>query len=235
MTDQISSTGSNVSTDSNITQLGVTRSIYMNQLESNINETLGFYFWKNYIATAFWSNVSTPINLAITLLTALTTGQAATNNLLSHNTFVTISITTLILTTVNTFFRPHSMMMNNAEKVKKWNSLGITFEELYYGDIEKISLEDKITSYIKLQTNINQLRRDDDIVNKNYCSELIFLISEHTCLKKSKYKDWLQIRDKRAAKHLIPKSLERCSNRVTQQPHLIQLPQSTVLYDEYNL
>ena len=74
----------------------------MKKLEARLNKDLGFSWWKKYIAAAFWSNISTPVNLAITILTALTTGQATTSNLLSQRTYVNISIATLLLSVINT-------------------------------------------------------------------------------------------------------------------------------------
>ena len=39
---------------------------------NSLNKNIGTYWWKKYITTAFWKNISTPINLSITILTALT-------------------------------------------------------------------------------------------------------------------------------------------------------------------
>lgn len=52
--------------------------LHLVSVEDNLDKLLGFYYWKRYIAAAFWSNLSTPINLAITLMTAMTTAQATT-------------------------------------------------------------------------------------------------------------------------------------------------------------
>jgi hypothetical protein len=80
-------------------------------LEDKLDGEIGNHWWKLYIASAFWSNVSTPINLLITLLSAVTAGQASTENMLSHSTFLKISVTSLIVSTLNTFFRPHQQFM----------------------------------------------------------------------------------------------------------------------------
>ena len=58
--------------------------LHLVSVEDNLDKLLGFYYWKRYIASAFWSNISTPINLAITLMTAMTTAQATTLNLFSN-------------------------------------------------------------------------------------------------------------------------------------------------------
>ena len=47
-----------------------------------LNYDIGYFWWKQYVYCAFWNNISTPINLLITILTALTTGQSATNSLI---------------------------------------------------------------------------------------------------------------------------------------------------------
>ena len=62
-----------------------------------LNYDIGFYFWKRYVYCAFWSNISTPINLAITILTALTTGQSATNSLISESTNTRLGIAALFI------------------------------------------------------------------------------------------------------------------------------------------
>jgi hypothetical protein len=44
---------------------------FLDFLESKIDNDLGYYFWKKYIAAAFWAQISTPLNLMITIMTAL--------------------------------------------------------------------------------------------------------------------------------------------------------------------
>lgn len=41
-------------------------------------------------------------------MTALTTAQATTDNLLSQQNYVALCLATLILSVLNTFFRPHT-------------------------------------------------------------------------------------------------------------------------------
>lgn len=35
-----------------------------NKLEENLNSVIGLSWWKKYITSAFWSNISTPINFS---------------------------------------------------------------------------------------------------------------------------------------------------------------------------
>ena len=71
--------------------------------ERKINYDIGYYWWKYYIYCAFWSNISTPINLAITILTALTTGQSASQNLISNTISTQLGLCVLLLSIFNTF------------------------------------------------------------------------------------------------------------------------------------
>ena len=75
-----------------------------------INKEIGFRWWKKYVAAGIWSNVATPTNLIITLITALTTGQVAmqvegkTKVFLSEEANYKLSVTALILSTLNYVF-----------------------------------------------------------------------------------------------------------------------------------
>ena len=91
---------------------------YVVFLENKLDTDIGYFYWKKYIASAFWAQISMPINLIITLMTAITTaGQANSPNLLPKEVYVKISIVTLLITVLNTFFRPHEQMTNNIDIV----------------------------------------------------------------------------------------------------------------------
>jgi hypothetical protein len=163
-------------------------------LKGKLDRDLGFFYWKKYIAAAFWSQLATPINLMITLLTALTTAQATSPDLLSHSLYVNISIATLVITTLNTFFRPHTKMIENAETMKKWNELGLEFEKIYYSDTENNSIsrdncETMILKFTNLQERINDLRKEEGPSSTNFLTDLIHVICIYTCLRK--YQRWL--------------------------------------------
>ena len=72
------------------------------------------------------------INLSITLLSAVTAGQATTTNMLSQDLFIKVSIASLIISTLNTFFRPHQQLTDNQQVNKKWTRVGTKFDKLYY-------------------------------------------------------------------------------------------------------
>tara|TARA_Y100000992_G_scaffold291500_1_gene247972 strand:- start:1345 stop:1923 length:579 start_codon:yes stop_codon:yes gene_type:complete len=151
----------------------------MSQLKEKIDKDLGFYYWKYYIAGAFWSNIATPINLTITILSALVSGQANTDSLLSVKLYKNLSIALLLLSTVNTFLRPHIQMNENVQMKKKYDALGSEFEKIVFSNISE---NQKIKNYELIAEKIDQLRINDTPVSQNYLTDLIHIICRNTCL-----------------------------------------------------
>jgi hypothetical protein len=159
-------------------------------IESKLDIDIGYYYWKKYIASTFWSNISTPINLIITLLTAVTTAQTASSNIIREETSIKLSITALIITALNTFFRPHTKMSISIELMKKWIELGNDFEELYYTDHKYSTKSDFIIEkYKELQLRSNSLKESEGPDTMNWLTDLIHFISKKSCIKK--YQKWL--------------------------------------------
>ena len=153
----------------------------MKNLEEKINEDLGFKWWKKYIAGAFWNQISTPMNLSITLLTAVTTTQTTSNGFLPENIYKGISIATLIISVLNTFFRPNVRMTENIKDMNEWTKLGSEFELIYYrGDSD---LDKKIEDYKKLLMKMNDLKFSESPEKQNFITDFIHLIALKTCLK----------------------------------------------------
>lgn len=160
----------------------------MKTLEKNLNKVLAQNWWQKYVAAAFWSNISTPINLAITLLTTLTTGQAATDNLLSSQNFVSVSIASLILSVLNTFFRPHSQMNDNLEVMKKWQSIGSKFECIYYSkNHAKEDYERRLKGYARLQKEVHTLQNSPTPTSQNFFTDLIYYGVSFMLVKKQRH------------------------------------------------
>lgn len=151
----------------------------MSQLKEKIDKDLGFYYWKYYIAGAFWSNIATPINLTITILSALVSGQANTDSLLSVKLYKNLSIALLLLSTVNTFLRPHIQMNENVQMKKKYDAIGSEFEKIVFSNISE---NQKIKNYELIAEKIDQLRINDTPVSQNYLTDLIHIICRNTCL-----------------------------------------------------
>jgi hypothetical protein len=163
----------------------------MKKLEDRLNKDLGFSWWKKYIAAAFWSNISTPVNLAITVLTALTTGQATTNNLLSQRAYVNISIATLLLSVINTFFRPHDQSATMVKIMNKFQSFGSNFEEIYYTDNNDLNdYKRRFDAYTTLQSAINAYKNQDSSPeSQNFLSDFIHMVARFTLLQKRE--EWI--------------------------------------------
>lgn len=167
----------------------------MQTLENKLNKVLATNWWNKYIAAAFWSNMSTPINLTIMLLTTLTTGQATTNNLLSSESFVSISIASLILSVINTFFRPHAQMNENLEVMRKWQNLGLKFERIFYSkNHDNYDHERRLREYAHLQKEIHTLQNAPTPTNQNFFTDFIYY-SVSFALTKQKRNVWINDED----------------------------------------
>jgi hypothetical protein len=161
-------------------------------IERKLDREIGYNFWKKYVASAFWSQVSTPINLTITFLTAITTAQANTQDLISQSVYAQLAIISLIITTLNTFFRPHTQYATTTEYLSKWNDLGVQFEKEYYSRKNTVTeVESRVTAYKTLHDNVNNLRKAEGANTVNFLTDLLFYISYRTCIRN--YKKWLDM------------------------------------------
>jgi hypothetical protein len=156
-----------------------------------INTDIGFYWWKRYIYSAFWSNVSTPINLSIIILTALTTGENATKNLIGQEIATILGIAVLFVSIFNTFFRPNEQLAQNQKIMSDWNTMGGQFDEIYYDRVYTVSEKAaRLKSLEKLFKSLSVLKRTNDT---NYLIDLIFLVIRFLCIRKNI--KWILITD----------------------------------------
>ena len=199
MAEQIQNVVLTVQEDQTPSPRTTTQAQYVEFLENKLNEDIGWYYWKKYIAAAFWSQISMPMNLVITLITALTTAQANAPNLLPEQIYKNLTYVSLILTVLNTFFRPHEKLQNNIKYMKEWNSVGIAFEKIYYSDVSNSSklsrqsfesMKMLATEYTKLQDNANALRQKEGPDMMNFVTDLLFIICYYTCLRENRL--WLE-------------------------------------------
>ena len=159
--------------------------LYMKKLENKLNGEIGFNWWRRYISAALWDNLGTPVSLMITLLTAVSTAQANTGNFISDSANSTVTVVTLILSTLNTFFRPHTKVSSNIEIMKKYTEFGNKFEEIYYliaGTDENYRY--KIEQYKTLIIDINKYETNHGSDSINFFSDFIHIISRYLCLKR---------------------------------------------------
>ncbi len=165
----------------------------MKKLQRKLNGELGDVWWNLYVAGAFWSNISTPINLAITLLSAVTAGQATTSNMLSQSAFFKISIASLIISTLNTFFRPHAQLMGIMDSMKSINDLGFKFETIYYSECNnETDYTRRYKEYKQILMDLNKFQQSKSPDQQNFCTDFVYwLFKNYSCLKKN-YK-WLDL------------------------------------------
>ena len=161
--------------------------------KKKLDKEIGYNYWKRYIASVFWSQISTPINLAITILTAITTAQIQTNDFVSPSASSNLAVISLILATLKTFFRPHVQYATNTEFLSKWVVLGVKFEDEYYNNrIEGKTIGDylkRLESLQAIQKSVNELRQLEGTNSINFLTDFIFYISFLTCLRNNK--NWL--------------------------------------------
>jgi hypothetical protein len=145
-----------------------------------MNKDVGFFWWKRYIYSAFWQNISTPINLSIVILTAFTTGQSATSNLISANTSTILGVVTLFLSIFNSFFKPYEQLSTNQKHLHDWAGMGEELDEIFYDKVytidEKLFRLKKIE---KLFKKVSNLKRTDE---NNFFIDLLYLIIRKTCI-----------------------------------------------------
>jgi hypothetical protein len=163
-------------------------------LWKKLDKEIGHNYWKRYVASAFWSQISTPINLTITFLTAISTAQAQNDSIISHDMFAKLTIVSLVITTLNTFFRPHTQYASNKENMNKWREIGIRFEKEYFNRLEDksdVSFDQKIVAYTKLQEDVDALRTSEGSELVNFLTDFLYFIAHKTCLRR--YKRWLDL------------------------------------------
>lgn len=168
-------------------------------LKRKLDSDIGYNYWKKYVASAFWAQISTPINLVITFLTAITTAQAQTQELIPQNLFSQLTIVSLIITTLNTFFRPHTQYSTNTEYLGKWNDIGVHFEKEYTEKVNThlftkeglAAVDAKIVKYKEIQEEVTNLRKAEGTNTINFVTDLVFLIAYNTCIRN--HKKWLDL------------------------------------------
>jgi hypothetical protein len=135
-----------------------------------------------------------PLNLTITMLTALSTGQAATDNLLPKSIYINISLATLVVSVLNTYFRPYVQLNQNVEYMNKWSVMGFRLEEIYYGEKKTLDqIQDRLAKYEVLMKDINELKKTEILETQNFLTDSIHLAlrSCYCCLKNKN--SWLAL------------------------------------------
>ncbi len=155
-------------------------------VQDNLNLRIGIQVKKKYFNAAFWNYISTPINFAITLFTALSAGQTGSSaTFLNQSQVFYILVATFVLSTINTFFKLREKADINYTCAKMWESYAATFEGIYFTPITSMSdVECRLRNYNELINRINTGKIEETVEYVNYITELIYYCCQ-ICRKSS--------------------------------------------------
>ena len=150
--------------------------VIMLTMQENLNIKIGVQTYKKNLNAAFWNYISTPINFIITLFTALSAGQTASNlKILSQTQMFYVLFASFVLSTVNIFFKLKEKAILNHDAAKQYEMFGLLFDEIYYRPLNTdADVKAKIADYTKLNRDIEKYTMSETIDSVNYATELIF-------------------------------------------------------------
>ena len=144
------------------------------RLEDKLDRILGFYYWRTYWATSMWSNLSTPLNLTITIFTALMASHSSSgSSFISDKLNTTINLVTFLLSIINSYFSPQKELNETNDYLGKWMDCGNNFEATVYSEIKN---EEKISKYQDILKNANELRKIQYISKRNFVTDFLHVI-----------------------------------------------------------
>ena len=147
------------------------------RLENKLDKMIGFYFWKTYVATTLYANISTPINLTITIFTALMTAHSSTSSsFISNEMNMKMNLVTFLISILNSYFTPQKEFNELNEYIIKWSDIGNRFEKAIY---TSNSYEEKIECYTKLLDEASTLYKEQYLKKRNFLTDFL-----HTLIKK---------------------------------------------------
>lgn len=169
----------------------------MEFVEKKLNKLLYSSWYRKYISYMFWSNIGTPLNLTITLLSALTATSSSNSAVFSENTVAGIQISILVISALNTFFRPYVQANDNLKFMLEIQKHGAKFDEIYYTPKSVFtSLEYKeITEKYKIVfVEFNKYASENSLEQRNIFIDLLFLFLVNTFLRKEEDdKVWIKL------------------------------------------
>ena len=145
------------------------------RLENKLDKMLGFYYWRTYWATSLWANLSTPINLCITIFTALMTvhSSGGTSSFISDELNMKINVCTFFVSILNTFFTPQKRFTELNDYLVNWSNFGFRFEKAIFKTSAK---EDKIKEYLDILEECNKLHTDQFSKHRSFITDFLHLL-----------------------------------------------------------
>jgi len=144
------------------------------RLENKLDKMIGFFYWKTYVATTLYANISTPINLSITIFTALMTAHSSTSSsFISGDMNMKMNLATFLLSILNSYFTPQKEFNELNEYLMKWSHLGNEFEKTIY---TSNTYEEKIKSYTTILDNAVSLYKEQYLKKRNFLTDLLHVL-----------------------------------------------------------
>lgn len=157
----------------------------MEFLEGELNSSLFVAWNKKYVGYVFWNNMGTPINFTITLLTAMTAAKSTTesSSFLSDSQNTIISITVLIISAINTFFRPYNKATEHMKFITEVQKFGAQFDEVFYkAKLTNEEYEAAYNKYFEIQQGFNKYKSENSIESKNVIVDILYFFLIHSVL-----------------------------------------------------
>lgn len=168
----------------------------LNEIENMINNTIGFAWWKRYVAAAFWSNLATPINLCVSIITLFTTGETSTKALLPQGVYVNLSVAALFISFINSFFAPHTQMVDNIKLMNEWREFANKFESIHFSpNLNSDDYSRRLNDYRSLLDSINSYSKDVP-ERQNFLTDLIHIIVRKFIFKNND--QWLVLKKQKS-------------------------------------
>ncbi len=144
------------------------------RLENKLDRKLGFYYWRTYWATSLWANLATPLNLGITIFTALMTAHSSSgSSFISDSVNMQINIATFFISIINTFFTPQKQFTDLNEYLSQWSDLGNSFEQIVFSDSEPAV---KINEYTEILNKANTVHKEQFSKHRNFVTDLLHVL-----------------------------------------------------------
>lgn len=153
-------------------------------LTDKLSKKIGFYWWRRYVAGAFWSNIESPLNLTLTLISTVISAQASTSSFMEQRHYIVMTFVSVILSTINTFYRPLNQVSKNIDLIKSWYDLGNDLERIYFlpKDTEEL-LRLRNKELHDLLVRVNQTIAVQSPANQNFFTDFIHIIARATCIR----------------------------------------------------
>lgn len=157
----------------------------LKKIQNKLDGEIGYMWWKRYVSSAFWNHFATTVNFSMTILTVLISGQTNTKGIFSEDVYKDITILTVVLSTINTFFSPHTQLSKNIDSMNKYSEFGTKLEEIYYTKIDNVDeIKNKIEQYTTLLLEINKFRNSQESErSQNVITDVIHAVFRRVWLK----------------------------------------------------